>query len=483
VERTLRSALAGLSLVGEIDLDQDAAVLSVDVLSEHARCGHVSVLHRRCPASLAVALVRHGLEHYERNTFWDGVDTYGLTTQQMGQAFLNAIGVLGLEAVDERIIQDRGRRYVGSILMHGGIPKAGAVPLFQALTEELCRGVSDATEVLRRWEGGTFPAVGKPAERFLRDGRQLAIDLVDRMIDLVVARSDGTPDPKDFGLPSHIAAAFADMDVQGVDRRTVRRIPAPFVEIEPGTGVGPRLVIPTVTGTDLGQWMIETGDHRIRRQRSSVSEQTVDLFPSGRWVVDAERESGPDRRFEFEGHGQGVYLFDQSSGRLLAPGRTPSSDVLFVLCPAVFECRHRDDGGAPVRLVEDSESLTGAWSSFNLVGIDITDVDVLYVGPSGDDDEQGGVRVPVRDPKQRPVLGRDGLVPGVTWQSAPVFSAAPLVRIPQDGTGVDRWVIRVTDTLSGVTVRRPATDCRSPRPGRSTSPRWLVAAAGLGRSR
>jgi hypothetical protein len=452
IERELRSHLDGCSLVAEIDLDSPVARKAGDALAAVATFA-AKRLDRLYPAALCVAMVRHGVANYERNEFWEGFDTWGLPQRQVGQQFLEALRGLGLKRFDAFLAEENARRYVAHALLHGGFPKPCAVRVFRLLAEALREGAEDGEEVVAAWRERptTMECLPRPAQRFVLQGEDVAVDLVSRMADLLVAAAVGEVEPTSFGLPSHIVAAFVDLSLGDRQVGARRRCPAPSVIIEPGLGSGPAVVLPETRLPSLRQWVVSTGQGRVTQPASAVAQRTVDLYPAQAWSVQAQGPESALRSFEFRGIGKGVYLF--SSDGLLIDGKKPViCDEVLVLAPSTFVCRSGSASGEPVKVIEELPNLSGNWHRYSLKCVPTAGLVTLWVGPQQDASAlagrlagkgHGGATAVVGRPTQRVSLIEDR-VAATTWSGGAVMASPPQVQVPPGITGLHRWFVRVT---------------------------------------
>ena len=183
---------------------------------------------RMWPALHVLATTGVATDHYEGGSFWPKLTgLLGLPNEQAfqaewGQAFLDNLRALGLPLFD-REIDDTGRRYVGRILMHCGMPTYCLPDLFRLIARMRVQRPGLTPVELVSWVAGQ--ASGKqlqldvPVRRFLQYGGDFATDVVDRcfdLLDVVAAGGDGA----DVLLPQRfrdVAALMRD-EVREADR-------------------------------------------------------------------------------------------------------------------------------------------------------------------------------------------------------------------------------------------------------------------------
>ncbi len=259
-EPRLRSA----SLVAEVDLlprhtDQVASVLGrlYDELRDPRTEGQAFLL--QWPACLAAAMAGVAASNYHGGIYWPQLweiaEYHGSAQDQSiwGDAFNQATERLGMAT-----FPDLPLRYVGPILMHAGLPSYCLGGYFRMLlTRRRLEPGLDAESFLA-W--ATAPGrdlrlaeLHVPARRFLTQGGDYALDVIDRSLDLLDRLSETDPDLDGVRLPVRIVeAARSEVAEQGLDRSarrsetaTHRSAPRPRIGLEP-YGMGVQVILPAV---------------------------------------------------------------------------------------------------------------------------------------------------------------------------------------------------------------------------------------------
>ena len=121
LEQKLRDDLTGVDLVCEADPAPGELQMAEEVCRAAFASGDYDGLATRRPAILVSYVAIRGAEWCEGIRVWPqlGVTEY---SSRAGQAFLTALRRLGLPDFQQMVRQERARRYVAPILIHGGIP-------------------------------------------------------------------------------------------------------------------------------------------------------------------------------------------------------------------------------------------------------------------------------------------------------------------------------------------------------------------------
>lgn len=200
------------------------------------------ILEQTYPASLAVYLVAIGVFKYQEGNYWSGVvedvELSAANEQALRQFFTRFLEMHHLPSFTEL----EGHKYVGSILLHGGIPNYSLNDFFNhilhpALLNPSLHGV-DAREVISTWlERGSQSSVDKPIIRFLRYGEKIAVDFVERCLDMGRYYHDygRVPGAEEIGLPERVVLAYkAWAQQQGKAKQSSKaRLVRPSILLDP----------------------------------------------------------------------------------------------------------------------------------------------------------------------------------------------------------------------------------------------------------
>ena len=177
------------------------------------------------PACLAAAMAGVAATEYHGGTYWpqlwETADFHGTSQDQgiWGRAFNRAIDRLGMAT-----FPDLPLHFVGPILMHAGMPTYCLGDYFRLLLSRRRLDPGLDAESFLAW--ATAPGrdlrlaeLHVPARRFLTQGGDYALDVVDRCLDLLDRLADPDPDLDGVRLPVRIVeAARQEVAAQGLDR-------------------------------------------------------------------------------------------------------------------------------------------------------------------------------------------------------------------------------------------------------------------------
>ena len=235
---------------------------------------HRNWLLRRWPAVQVMSTVSVAAQYYSHGTFWSkltgilGIDSGQSFQQEWGTAFLDNLRALGLP--DFHDIEDPGARFVGPILMHSGVPTYCLGDYFRLIDERRTKDPALTPDDFVAWaaskaaEGKLFN-VDKPVERFLRYGGDFAIDVSDRVFELLdVVAAGGTGE--EVPLPERFRVAAVALRQAGeiTAGRGTRRWDGgeaerrPVLVLDP-YGRGPLLRLPSVDEVGQALWTVTIG--------------------------------------------------------------------------------------------------------------------------------------------------------------------------------------------------------------------------------
>lgn len=396
-ERLLRPQLAGLQLLGELDLSKEAHERLGRDLREVLRRKGISqgltTLETRYPTSLAAYLAFEGVYAYESGTLWPMIcETLGVPydsnhSVDLGRTFEAVLARLKLPTLEHVA---GSPRYISKIIGHGGIPNDSLPGFFRyvvvpSVSDPLLHELT-AAELLETLSHSGLSGLHKPAKKFLSIGGRFAEDLVERCRDLAreALRLRDVPEG-DYGLPERITSGFREwwnQEGTGVEQ-VASPLPRPYLALDPW-GEGLHVVFPagrvsTQTASRASSVLWE-----VRWDRDSVC--YVEECPtSGTRVSLPERAlalGAPSRQYQCRVAVEGVTLgtfvlpgFDR--GRPIrffhpASGRALSQRVAARPVWAVYPAGRRlllD--GRLVEPLEEFPDLPGQWSEYGASWIDL----------------------------------------------------------------------------------------------------------------
>jgi len=459
--------LKGASLIAEVDLrpdhtDQVATVLGrlYGKLRDPRIEGESFLL--RWPACLAAAMAGVAATRYHGGTYWPELweaTGYQGTAQDQGiwgRAFNRAIDRLGMATFPELPLH-----FIGPILMHAGIPTYCLGDYFELLLSRRRLDPGMDAESFLAW--ATAPGrrlrlaeLDVPARRFLTDGGDYALDVVDRCLDLLDRLADPDPDLDGVRLPARIVdAARQETAAQGLDKPIARRseitarrsAPRPRIGLDPyGTGV--QVVLPAVGEAPDGvaTWRVTAdGDPVTVRSRAQwvgsaeAAPQTVHPLTRPVRTVHVSLV-GWDHVSELDVvQPSDPILFFSEDGRRL-PARLPlPPDHLWILRPADRE----------LTIVGELQTITEnsvpfGWEGWRLQLASLGNVRSLSLP---------GCPTHVVQGHTRPRLLLVEPLPGVTTPyGSPVYAQPPKLWLPDTPESVISWHVDIRPTAGGISL-------------------------------
>lgn len=464
-----RRKLAVVSLVAEALDSIDANDCEWAFTYVGKRYAHVGAwervrLLRRRSAVQVVITAYVAAERYDQGGLWPQLKKFvpgdfGQTfNREWGEAFLANLEELGMPTFLEQG-EEAGQRFVGRMLLHCGVPTFGLGDLYRLIGEwrRRDRGLQPRVFVGRaaaRYADGTLYGVDKPVGRFLRFGGEYAVDVVDRVFDLLDDVSTGG-EGADVPLPARFKRVAAALHSEGATFGTpgrrrggtsVEHGDRPRLAIEP-FGRGLLLRLPAVGDAPGGAalWSISIDEAVTTVRSRSLLPGAHEPAPE----VDVPI-AGPVRlaTAELEGHVDlsfSVPVVDEHSP-LLAFGEDgvqipTSSGVPGAATWLLF-------AGAPTSLeVDDSQPgllsyspLPPGWADWSLLSVDLTKASMIRLRLP-----DHGVEVPVRARPEEARIALESPVLGVrNARGMQVYAGLPNISLPPSLAEAN-WQVRVLD--------------------------------------
>lgn len=437
LEKQLRSQLARCRLVFELGLDQDFFKQIVRALADLLRMSPQSVheLGRRYPALLVSYLVAEGVHSYRQGSYWPRLTIPCLRRlgHSLGMQFDGALTALRLPTFEDLVEEDKAKRWLSRILIHGGIPRYSLNDFFRLLLASLRGGPGQATDLVAMWRSRKtrFQGIDKPVERFLLHGGDVALDLLDRCLEMITeeARTGSVPSAEELGLPRYVVDAYLSMPVaERRPSRTRTAIPRPRVELDPWDPFGPRMLLPAVPVDMSGaEWHVSDSESLTRVPARANTAERVMLNPAFAWTASLWREYEQLQETTFEAlEGMPLLLFDPGSARLLASRQVVRLDSVWAMHPREGVRLTSDrEGRAPLRVREEFPDPAGRWHGYVRRHYELAGTSTIYVHQGQGDPWL--IRVTHR---QRPGLVASVLDGLATLEGHPVCSTPPSLDVP-----------------------------------------------------
>ncbi len=282
-EERLRPQVADVDLLGEVVLSEEEVRSLGQQIGDLVRregWGRASQrLRNQYPCAYAVFLVATGAYHYEQGAFWHAVrDVTGLPispvqTLWWGQLFEEIVRNLPVA----QFSFSYGRRYIGPILAHSGIPNYCLADFFEHFLQPLLTRpefASLSTEEFiqqRLLQASISYVADKPVLRFLEHGGPLAVDFLERCQEMALqfAERGEIPSPEAVGLPPRVVQEYQAW-LEGRARPSLRKrstLRSPVLSLDPW-GLGVVLRLPSQPVSAIGcpnpdpkmYWLVYPGD-------------------------------------------------------------------------------------------------------------------------------------------------------------------------------------------------------------------------------
>lgn len=427
--------LRQMSLVAELEVDDDEVDRALRILGLQLRLGQAGPMARRHPAFLVVALTHAGMRGWEEGTFYAKVAAQLGVTKQQAEAvtaeFPGALRRLGLPTFDG----GPGMRWVTPVLLHGAVPLDHLDELLDLLAIRRRRDPSLTGDSFVEWarlssrELETWP---RALTRFLELGGDFAPDFVGRVIDLV--------DGQDVVLPRRSIERLREVLATGRGRITTTREARPTIAL---TWDGSFIVrLPPVVprkGREV-TWRLRLGENRVERvaqlpwdeRRHRTAAMTVSLDRPLR-TVEVERD-GSFAVIPFVRKEDPLLVFD-ADGDFVPPTRPVAAGRVTLAWPEVGFTRPVRRGDRPITgRVRDAPY---GWEGWNLLDVDLEAGEAVRLGAAQWHRVSGADRA-------RVVSGE--IVPGLlTSDGHEVTRTRPVVLLPVDADPSD-WTVLVADS-------------------------------------
>lgn len=445
-ERHLREALVDVRLVAEVNLEGENYQLACAAMADLVPRRLEIRLGTLYPATTAVYLVAEGVHRYQGGAYWPQLTVSGIDQIWMGPAFLKALEQLGLPTFEHETTG--GFRYIAKILLHGGIPRYCAGDVLRKLIEELRRGAADAREIVSKWRQSRWDLVGidVPAQRFLLHAGDEAVDLIDRIVEMVQRGAEGRAlDATALGLPAYLLTEYEAL--ASSERRVGRRIipPRPTLTLDPYTGEGPELRLPQADSNIWLRWNVHSASaNRVRT--FEVSRHRAHRLPVDPPAVCTVECLGAQQRVSYELGGPPrlpVLFFDAGNGTLLRDQDRLRGETVLVVAPETIAFRQGDALGDAVIELQELPPLHGRWSRHRVRFLDLRGLAAVWAGTATPNPAIPSTEATlvVTTAAARPSIVQKAVAGAESAGRCPIFSEWPIIAIPS-GTRAERWRYR-----------------------------------------
>lgn len=450
LEEELEERLLQVRLIFELGLTREQHEdLKSTLRAVTKQWGGPKVVGLHYPAIYATSLTFTGLYELHSGEFWNHVPKLiKEDVPERGPAFVDALNRLGLETFQGVVDREPTQQYIMRILAHGGIPHDYLDKFSDLLVEEVERGRSDPESLLAEWSvnRARLEHLQKATQRFLLDGGEPAVDFLARCLaTLEEGTRTGTFPASDLaGLSGPVVEALKAATEGKVSRgERAIGVAAPRLELDPYGDLGPHLLLPALMDRKPGHWTISSGgDLPTRHSGTSLRDTVVPVPPSDTYRVTYDTGRTSLATWEFSGpSSRGAFVFNPQTSQHVASHGTIALDAAHLVVPRSTEIylERSEPGSDHSDEIGNLPELTGEWSDWKQVHVDLRGVERLQLV-----DENGHITIPVVPPRSRPELASEPVEAVTDDTGSPVFSRAPVVRLPlenEHGT----WRVRLID--------------------------------------
>ncbi|UOE20242.1 hypothetical protein NI17_003070 [Thermobifida halotolerans] len=460
-EAEWRPRLESHSLVCEAALPQkrleQAAVALGRVLTQALDRGRDPHL-ARWPACVAAVTTGVAVEHYSHGAFWPALWSIAEVPDSRqdanlwGGTFLRSLALLGLDTFPNEHFP-----YVTPILMHAGIPTYCLDDVFALLLERTIRTPGLDAPAFHHWAVSgrhRLNSLDVPARRFITEGGDYALEVVDRCLDLLDRlRDDPDADCRSVGLPPRFLTPAHRALERAAERGAPTARPTTARHHRPAR---PRLRLdPHAHGVHVALPVIGDSDDSIVRWRITTDSGVHQVRGHGRWAAAAGTAAptlfplpAPSRTVRVElgdtGFTERLPLVDPEDPLLVFTDDGDPLDPRLALPPGRLWLLHPADRPL-LRSGDDADDLLGdapyGWEGWTLRQVTLRRAE--WIGLDGCPRHTAHGRA-------RPHLDQAAPVRGVSTASgSPVHAELPVVVLPEaEGEAVE-WHVDVLDADTG----------------------------------
>lgn len=448
-----------------VSVDDELFVMCHSALNTYLSKHHVGNLAKDCPAVFVLVLTAIGATLGTGGQLWepileeplDGLRLAGLehaNTGKFGEQFRKSLQSLGLP--DFSYVE--GRTNLTPILMHGGIPLHSSEVVWQKVQEFVRSGTTTGREIVQelRSDRTQMRYFNQPAQRFIREAGSFAVDMIERMANVVLSLSDDPESSSEVlgsrhGLPESFVEVLQRSEIIGSSVGFV--VPPVHIYLDLHSGRGPYCFLPRIRErSDELLWTVCGRNHRASR----FDERPVALAPTSSWRVEALVNGRRLRTRVFPSLADGgAWLFAEtrSGVRVVEPSHAIEEGRYFLLAPKGVRAHIRRETDVVSAPVADVGGLGDVWSQHHVLRMDLVGANSFELIRDGDG-SQGRRVVKVVPAPLRPTLEGEECSGIQELDGLRVFSGPPRIEFFGLGSIIDGFTLAIRDP-KGTWVKRP----------------------------
>ncbi|MFC3965772.1 hypothetical protein [Nocardia jiangsuensis] len=464
LERARAADLRRIALFAELNLDADEIARSTELFAQMIRRYHRARgpewIIGRFPALTLTTLIGHAGLYYDRNRYWDSFwAELGLARDIDFEKLLREVLRDLLRTFGMREFPELEHQYVQVMAVHAGIPVHCLGDLVDVIDQHITAGRTATGAALFEWL--TAPGMAYrldpldvPVRNFLRLGGEVAVDIVDRIIEFAEyfaehpeAANDLTLDTATTGLPNLLLDALIDrldgrpLGSGPLEPAAVARTRQPLVAYSP---LDQRIVVevPYPQAAPESPWRVlfDGAPQTVYAERawgsSGDGAQPATPVPVPRpvrQIVLGHESLAGMVRLPLVDKNDPLLLFDES-GRALSRHAALPRGMVVAVCPhdaSVIDA----DAGVPLEPID--ELVPVGWQDWRARTYDLS-------GPAAIRWRRGPRTGPLRQVRASAAarFGFGAPLPGVSTRSGlSVYAERPTVELPPAGVPT-RWRVR-----------------------------------------
>ncbi|MEV6219597.1 hypothetical protein [Nocardia sp. NPDC051833] len=458
--------LEQVSLFAELNLDYDEIVRTRDLLGqvirEHRRRLGLPRLLDKFPALTLTTLIGHAGLDYEQGKYWESFwSELDLAREQEFENLLRARLPVYLRKFKMREFPDLGTQYVQMMAVHAGVPVHCLGDLVDVIEQHVAQGRDLSGAAVFEWltQPGLEYRMNEldvPVRNLLKYGGEVAVDIVDRIIEFAGYTREHPDFANDLGLDT-ATTGIPSLLLEALIERWEER---PFGEVAAIAGRSPRtrrpalaysrtddqivVEVPHPTSGAEFPWLVSfDGETTMVTTRRGWGLSAEDVQPPTpvpvsrqvREVTLRHQESGQHHRISLVDKSDPLLIFDEHGRHLSRHVALPRGEVV-----AVHPARATMlDAHSSVEIEHTVEATPVGWREWVARVYDLTDTDAVVLR---DDTRSGTVRQVRRTGSAR--LSLPEPVEGLHTRSGlSVYAARPTVDLPAHAVDPMEWRVRV----------------------------------------